>query len=93
MKILIIRRDNIGDMICTLPLVVGLSNLDKSIAIDVLTNSYVAPILSNIRHLRQVFAYQKLKHSPTVKLKLIIQSVKTYFSIVAVQKTPISLTI
>ena len=85
MKILIIRRDNIGDMICTLPLVVGLSNLDKSIAIDVLTNSYVAPILSNIRHLRQVFAYQKLKHSPTVKLKLIIQSVKTYFSIVAVR--------
>jgi heptosyltransferase III len=81
MKILLIRRDNIGDMICTLPLISALSNLGGKTEIDVLTNSYVSPILSKISYIRRVFYYQKLKHGGPSKLKIFIQSIRSYFSI------------
>jgi ADP-heptose:LPS heptosyltransferase len=84
MKILLIRRDNIGDMICTLPLISALSNLGEHTEIDVLTNSYVSPILSKIAHIRRVFHYQKLKHGGPNKLRICIQSVRSYFSVRAV---------
>jgi heptosyltransferase-3 len=81
MKILLIRRDNIGDMICTLPLLSSLSVALRRAEIDVLTNSYVAPILSDIGYIKNVFLYQKLKHQNLGKLRTIWQSIKTYFAI------------
>jgi ADP-heptose:LPS heptosyltransferase len=84
MKILLIRRDNIGDMICTLPLISALSRLDNHTEIDVLTNSYVSPILSKVAYIRRVFHYQKLKHGGPSKLRICIQSLGSYLAVRAV---------
>lgn len=62
MKILIIRRDNIGDLICTTPLIQALRQHDPDAQIDVLGNSYNVCVLQNNPDVNTVFAYQKLKH-------------------------------
>ncbi|MBM3273219.1 glycosyltransferase family 9 protein, partial [Candidatus Kaiserbacteria bacterium] len=44
-RILVIRRDNIGDLICTTPLLAALRKQWPHAWIGVLANSYNAPIL------------------------------------------------
>ena len=62
MKILVVRRDNIGDLVCTTPLLAGLRRRHPAAWIGALVNSYNAPVLDRNPHLNAVFAYQKLKH-------------------------------
>lgn len=61
-KILIVRRDNIGDLICTLPLVASLRKMLPNARIDILANSYSAPILANNTDINNVYCYTKAKH-------------------------------
>lgn len=62
MKILIVRRDNIGDLVCTTPLLAALRRHLPEAWIGALVNSYNAPVLERNPDLDAVFAYQKLKH-------------------------------
>ncbi len=62
MKILVVRRDNIGDLICTTPLLAALRRRHPEAWIGALVNSYNAPVLERNPDLDAVFAYQKLKH-------------------------------
>ncbi len=62
MKILVVRRDNIGDLICTTPLLAALRRRHPEAWIGALVNSYNAPVLERNPDLNAVFAYQKLKH-------------------------------
>ena len=62
MKILVVRRDNIGDLVCTTPLFAALRRRHPEAWIGALVNSYNAPVLERNPDLDAVFAYQKLKH-------------------------------
>lgn len=62
MKILVIRRDNIGDLICTTPLLAALRRQWPQAWIGVLANRYNAPILAGNPDIDAVFAYRKAKH-------------------------------
>lgn len=59
---LVIRRDNIGDLVCTTPLIHALRQHYPDARICALVNSYNAPVLENNPDVDQVFAYTKLKH-------------------------------
>lgn len=61
---LVIRRDNIGDLICTTPLIRALRQRHPSATICALVNSYNAPVLANNPDVDAVFAYTKAKHRP-----------------------------
>lgn len=61
-RILVIRRDNIGDMVCTTPLIEALRKHYPTAWIGVLTNSYSAPVLDGNPDVDEVLAYRKLKH-------------------------------
>lgn len=82
MKILIIRRDNIGDLILTTPLI---SALAKSFdcKIDVLINTYNQPVLDNNPHIGRVHIYSKLHHrkSGQSAISVIFNRLKTYIDI------------
>ena len=60
--ILVIRRDNIGDLVCTTPLLAALRAQHPQAWIGVLANSYNAPALEGNPHVDAVLAYRKLKH-------------------------------
>jgi ADP-heptose:LPS heptosyltransferase len=61
-KILVIRRDNIGDLVCTTPLISALRQRFPEGWLGALVNSYNAPVLDGNPDLDCVFAYTKAKH-------------------------------
>ena len=62
MKILVVRRDNIGDLVCTTPLFAALRQRYPAAWIGALVNSYNAPVLERNPDLSEVISYTKLKH-------------------------------
>jgi heptosyltransferase III len=61
-SILVVRRDNIGDLVCTTPLLSALRRSYPQAWIGVLANSYNAPVLEGNSDLDGLYSYQKLKH-------------------------------
>ena len=61
-RILVIRRDNIGDLVCTTPLLAALRRRFPAAWIGALVNSYNATVLDRNPDLDEVFVYRKLKH-------------------------------
>jgi ADP-heptose:LPS heptosyltransferase len=62
-RVLILRRDNIGDLVCTTPLIDALRmHLPRTAWLGALVNTYNAEVLAGNRALDEVFAYEKLKH-------------------------------
>ncbi|MBF0428276.1 MAG: glycosyltransferase family 9 protein [Magnetococcales bacterium] len=61
-RILVIRRDNIGDLVCTTPLFARLRHHFPQAHIAALVTEYNLPVLSGNPHLDAVFFYQKSKH-------------------------------
>lgn len=70
MKILVIRRDNIGDLLCTTPLLAALRGRFPDAWIGVLTNAYAAPVLAGNPHIDEVLAYEKGKHAASTAGRL-----------------------
>ncbi|MES2353038.1 MAG: glycosyltransferase family 9 protein [Pseudomonadota bacterium] len=67
LRFLLIRRDNIGDLVCTTPLFRALRERFPQARIEALVNSYNAPVLENNPDLDAVYAYTKAKHRPAGK--------------------------
>src|SRR5262245_4026642 len=62
MRILVIRRDNIGDLVCTTPLFAALRTRYPQARIAALVNSYNAAVLDGNPDVDEVHSYTKLKH-------------------------------
>jgi ADP-heptose:LPS heptosyltransferase len=61
-SILIIRRDNIGDLVLTTPLIRAVRRRFPDSWIALLGNSYNTPVVAGHPDLNEVFAYDKAKH-------------------------------
>lgn len=61
-RFLIVRRDNIGDLVCTTPMFSALRERFPNAMICALVNSYNAPVLHHNPHIDRVFVYTKAKH-------------------------------
>ena len=59
---LVIRSANIGDLVCTTPLIRALRQHYSHARICALVNSYNAPVLENNPDLDHVYTYTKIKH-------------------------------
>ena len=81
MNILIIRRDNIGDLLCTTPLLRGLKDQLKVSRLDVVTNSYVAPVLKGSHLIDSLYIYHKLKHGHTSFLNAAFERFRLIFNL------------
>ena len=63
-KILFIRRDNIGDLVCTTPAIRAAREKYPDAKIGVLVNTYNASILENNPDINEFYVYEKAKHVP-----------------------------
>ncbi len=63
-RFLVIRRDNIGDLVCTTPVFTALRRKFPDAHICALVNSYNLPVLERNPDIDEVFAYTKAKHRP-----------------------------
>ena len=68
-KILFIRRDNIGDLVCTTPAIHAVREKYPDAKIGILVNTYNADAISNNPDIDKVYIYEKAKHA-TDKNKL-----------------------
>lgn len=62
-RILIIRRDNIGDLVCTTPLITAIRQHYPGARICALVNSYNREVLDNNSDVDAVYWYTKGKHA------------------------------
>ena len=62
LRFLIVRRDNIGDLVCTTPLIDALRAAHPKAWLGALVNTYNAEVLARNPALDAVHAYEKLKH-------------------------------
>ncbi len=62
MKFLVIRRDNIGDLVVTTPVFCALRERFPQARIEALVNTYNAPVLANHPDVDAVHTYTKDKH-------------------------------
>ncbi len=60
--ILVVRRDNIGDLVCTTPMLQLLRQSYPAARIGVLVNVYNAAVLEGNPDVDEVFIYEKVKH-------------------------------
>ncbi|MEM3369885.1 MAG: glycosyltransferase family 9 protein [Candidatus Micrarchaeia archaeon] len=63
-KILFIRRDNIGDLVCTTPTIHAVRQAYPEAKIGILVNSYNAEIVKNNPDIDEIYVYEKAKHVP-----------------------------
>ncbi len=61
-RVLVIRRDNIGDLVCTLPVFETLRRRYPYAHLGALVNSYNAPLLAGNPFIDHVHTYTKSKH-------------------------------
>lgn len=70
MKLLIIRNDNIGDLVCTTPLVELLREAYPEATIDLLGNGYNIEILRHDPRLSRLWSYNKAGHTKEFRKKI-----------------------
>lgn len=83
MKILVIRRDNIGDLICTTPMLYLLRQKFPDARICVLANTYNKDVLAGNDDIDHIFEYTKLKHKQAGQslLGLIWKKISLYWEL------------
>lgn len=65
-SILVVRRDNIGDLVCTTPLLHALRERFPRAWLGVYANSYNAPVLAGHPDVDEILVYRKAKHHPEI---------------------------
>lgn len=81
-KILFIRRDNIGDLICTTPAIHAVRQAYPEAKIGILVNTYNAEAIMNNPDIDEIYIYEKAKHFPEKsKLSVWLNNVKVLMKI------------
>jgi heptosyltransferase III len=75
-RILLIRRDNIGDLVCTTPLIAALRKRFPDAHLAAYVNSYNLPVLEGNPDLDATYAYTKAKHAGSEVLKQYLARVR-----------------
>lgn len=99
MKILLIRNDNIGDLICSTPSIQALRKANPNAQIDIVLNSLNAPVMHQNPYVNNVLVYTKTKHVKGVfnklkalwdKTKLLIKVYRTGYDAAVILRSSFS---
>jgi heptosyltransferase III len=82
-KILLVRNDNIGDLICTTPAIEALRKKYPKDKIDIVVNSYNFDAIYNNPFVNKIYCYTKSKHKHSFidKVKVSLEKLKILFQI------------
>ena len=69
-KILLVRNDNIGDLICTTPAIEALRKKYPNNQIDIVVNSYNYDAIYNNPFVDKIYSYTKPKHKKSISDKI-----------------------
>jgi ADP-heptose:LPS heptosyltransferase len=82
-KILLVRNDNIGDLICTTPAIEALRKKYPNNQIDIIVNSYNFSAINNNPFIDRIYCYTKPKHKHKFsdKLQALLGKLKIFWQI------------
>ena len=98
-KILLVRNDNVGDLICTTPAIEALRKKYPNNQIDIVVNSYNYDAIRNNPFVNKIYCYTKPKHKKSFldkikaslgKLKILIDIRKEKYDVVVVFRSDYS---
>ncbi len=81
MKILIVKRDKIGDLLLTTPLIAHLSQALPAARIHVLANDYNAWVVDGNRRIERVWVYRRTRHAGTVRIGAALEQARQFFAL------------
>ncbi|MEO1927104.1 MAG: glycosyltransferase family 9 protein [Nautiliaceae bacterium] len=83
MKVLLVRNDNLGDLICTTPAIEALRKKYPDAQIDIVVNSYNRMAIDNNPFVDNIWVYTKPKHKKKIgaKLEALISKIKVFWNI------------
>ncbi len=82
-KILLVRNDNVGDLICTTPAIEALRKKYPNNQIDIVVNSYNYSAIKNNPFVNKIYCYTKSKHKKVLldKIKVSFEKMKILMNI------------
>jgi heptosyltransferase III len=92
-KILLVRNDNVGDLICTTPAIEALRKRYPNNQIDIVVNSYNYEAIYNNPFINKIYCYTKPKHKKSFwnkisaglgKLKILLDIYKENYDVVII---------
>ncbi|WP_108064222.1 glycosyltransferase family 9 protein [Poseidonibacter lekithochrous] len=98
-KILLVRNDNVGDLICTTPIFEALRTKYPSVQMDVVVNSYNYEGIDQNPNIDNIYCYTKPKHKKNIsdklkaafgKLKILIDINRMKYDVVVVLRSDYS---
>ena len=98
-KILLVRNDNVGDLICTTPLIESIRKKYPENQIDIVVNSYNYLAIDKNPFIDKIYCYTKPKHKKSFldkikaglgKLKILIDIIKEKYDVVVVLRSDYS---
>jgi heptosyltransferase III len=75
-RILVVRPDSIGDLVCTTPLIAALRARYPRTWIGVLANNYSAPVLEGNPDIDEIFSYRRSRDRDANKIAVIIERIR-----------------
>ena len=75
-KILLVRNDNLGDLVCTTPAIEALRKKYPNNQIDIVVNSYNYSAIKNNPFVNKIYCYTKPKHKKSLTDKIKAELVK-----------------
>ena len=98
-KILLVRNDNVGDLICTTPAIEALRKKYPNNQIDIVVNSYNFSAINQNPFINKIYYYIKPKHKKSLfdklkaglgKLKILLEIKKEKYDVVVVFRSDYS---
>ena len=81
MKILVVKRDKIGDLLLTTPFIAHLARALPQAAIHVLANDYNAFVVAGNRDVARTWVYRRTRHAGGVRIGAALGQVRQFFAL------------
>ena len=81
MKILIVKRDKIGDLLLTTPLLAHLARALPGARVHVLANDYNAWVVADHPDVERVWVYRRTRHAGAVRVGAALAQVRQFFAL------------
>ncbi len=81
MKILIVKRDKIGDLLLTTPLIAHLARALPGAQVHVLANDYNASVVAGNPDVARVWVYQRTRHAGRVRVTAALGQTRQLFAL------------
>jgi heptosyltransferase-3 len=81
MKILVVKRDKIGDLLLTTPLIAHLARALPGASVHVLANDYNAWVVADHPDVERVWVYRRTRHAGSVRVGAALGQIRQFFAL------------